>query len=160
MAPGDPHVRTVEERGRWPAPCLSMISQPVSVLTSSVVTYIARAVIETTHRGRFMVLAIVLAMAGAICSVDHVNVISDSSDHVHGALSGCVPDLCVTVTSKGSSWSGNFDNALLLWSLFVMLGRTPRVAAINPLARARLLGTNHFLRASDKLYQLHAVYLL
>ncbi|MEW6324222.1 MAG: hypothetical protein AB1515_02425 [Nitrospirota bacterium] len=100
----------------------------------------------------------VLAVAVTLCGIDHLGLQSDlMAGHAHGAAPECVPDLCVTATSNDTSWAGKT-------ALFWLLGLALTAGLITPLLvdpkNAWLIHAHHPPRASNKLYRLHAVFLL
>jgi hypothetical protein len=84
-----------------------------------------------------------------------------ASEHAHGASTGCIPDLCVTVTSKDPSLLlGSTAGFFLLLSALLVVGSNPRLSDMAPPYGVLLADSNHLPRASNKLYRLHAVYRL
>jgi hypothetical protein len=110
---------------------------------------------------RFLVLAVALSVSVAVCSVAHVGPMNGASEHAHGASSICVPDLCVTITSKDPSLLlGSTAGFFLLLSALLVVGSNPRLSDMAPPYGVLLADSNHLPRASNKLYRLHAVYRL
>jgi hypothetical protein len=107
-----------------------------------------------------MVVAVALSIAVTICSVDHVGAMHGASEHAHGAPAGCLPDVCITAIAQNPSLSGMPIGFVVALGVPLDAGLNPRLVDADSSTRALLLSTNHFPRASNKLYRLHAAYRL
>lgn len=114
-----------------------------------------------THQSRFTVLSVALSLAVALCSVDHVGPMGGAPDHhAQSASPGCIPDLCVTIASKDSSLGGDTVGSFVWLSALLLAGFAARLTVPDPHRMARLIPSNRPPGMPQKLYQLHAVYLL
>ncbi len=107
-----------------------------------------------------MVLAVVLSVAATSCYVDHVAPMNTAMDHSHAMSSGCIPDLCVTITSKDSSLVGNSVESVAWLSALLLAGLAAHLAAPDSRHGTRLAVATRLPGSPRKLYQLHAVYRL
>ncbi len=108
--------------------------------------------------GKFTVLAIVLCVAVVLCSIDHTGPTVGNSEHADAVSSGCLSDVCQTLTSKDSSFPGKTAGFILLLTFIL----TAEIASFS-MGQLRFLkpssnGRNQVSKAFNKLYRLHAAY--
>jgi hypothetical protein len=114
------------------------------------------------YQNKGILLVAVLCMTVVLCNLDHWVPSTDTAEHGHPTSPGCIPDVCVTLTSsKDMSSSGNAVGFLFL--LFGMVAArkcnirpSPGASAFRCLA----LSLDHPPKVCNKLYQLHAAYLI
>jgi hypothetical protein len=120
------------------------------------------AMLRERFQNKGVLLVAVVCMTLVLCNLDHWVPSTDTAEHGHTASPGCIPDVCVTLTSsKDSSSSGNIVGFLfLLFGMMVArkynIHSSPGVSAF----RCPALSLDHPPRAYNKLYQFHSVYLI
>lgn len=139
---------------------LTVFYRSVLALTRWPKRYIAIPMFRVRRNNKLMFSVMALCIAVAVCSIDHVSPMNGAADHAHTAAPGCIPNLCVTMVSQDAPLSGKTGAFFLLLSVLLISGFTPHLPDTHPHNRTLLVSANHFPRASNKLYRLHAVYLL
>ena len=105
-------------------------------------------------------ITIVLCIAIALCSLDHLGLMIGAAEHAHTASPGCISNLCVALTSQDISLSVKIAGLFLIFS-FVLLFRLdhPSLGDRSTIYDRFAMPDRH-PKTSHKLYQLHAAYLL
>ncbi len=115
-------------------------------------------------RDRFCLFTVILCFAVAFCAVDHmgpnIDPMSGSSGHPHAGFSACIPDLCVTLTTKEIAGLGEISGLLFLLSLVLVLKSNGQLYPQELSFQYPSTGNIYPFKTSNKLYQLHSAYLL
>ncbi len=115
-------------------------------------------------RDRFCLFTVILCFAVAFCAVDHmgpnIDPMSGSSGHPHAGFSACIPDLCVTLTTKEIAGSGEIASLLFLLSLVLIHRLGGQLYPQELSFQYPSTGNIYPFKISNKLYQLHSAYLL
>jgi hypothetical protein len=85
---------------------------------------------------------------------------SSSSGHPHAGFSACAPDLCVTLTTKEISGSGEKASLFFLLTLALILNFNGQLYTPELSFQYPYRGNIYSFKPAHKLYQLHSVYLL
>ena len=112
------------------------------------------------HNRKVVLLVIFLSVAVALCGLNHVGPMNGPGHHAHPVSAACASILCVTLTSQGSTLSGKTAVVSLHPVVLALSGFSPHFSEINPGRIVLLFNKDHLPGASNKLYRLHAVYLL
>ena len=104
-------------------------------------------------------LAVVMVFSAALCGFDHGGPVAGTAKHGEGNPTGCIVDHCVTLISKNFSSPANAAGLFWLFAVALGFGLSHRLGVV-PRGYSRLLKTKHPPHASNKLYQLHAAYLI
>jgi hypothetical protein len=112
------------------------------------------------YNHKLIFLGILLSVMVVLCGVDHVLPMNGAGHHAHPSSPTCNSNLCITKTSQGAPLSGKTAVVLLLLVVFGDFRFGPRLSDPDPNHRALLVNKDHLPGASNKLYRLHAAYLL
>jgi hypothetical protein len=107
-----------------------------------------------------MLLGILLCFAMALCGINHVGPMNGAAHHAHPAPPACASILCVTLTSQGAPLSGKTAVVLLLPIVLAISGIRAHLLEGGPRGRGPFIKPDRLPGASNKLYRLHAVFLL
>ncbi len=111
-------------------------------------------------KSRWLFLAVALSFAMVLCNIDHAGPMAGKAGHVHESYSGCVIEQCVTLTSSDFLFPSSAAGMFLLLAAALGFGFYPHLPGAETRGRSHFIDTNHLPRASNKLYQLYASYLL
>lgn len=111
-------------------------------------------------KSRWLFLAVALSFAVVLCNLDHVGPMVGMAEHGHESSSGCIIDQCVTLTSNNFSVPVSAAGVFLLLAAALGFGLYHRLPGTETRGRSHLIDSNHLPRDSNKLYQIHASYLL
>lgn len=111
-------------------------------------------------QNKLFFITIILCIAVALCSFDHASLMAGTAEHAHAASPGCLSNLCVALTSQDDLLSVKISGLFLLLSFMLLSRLDDPLLGDGPSIHYRFARLNHLPKASHKLYQLHAAYLL
>ncbi|MBI3994559.1 MAG: hypothetical protein HY349_01150 [Nitrospirae bacterium] len=111
-------------------------------------------------KSRWLFLAVALSFAVVLCNLDHDSPTAGMNEHGHENFSGCVIDDCVALTSEDFLFPASAAGVFLLLAAALGFGLHHRLPGTETRRRSHFISANRIPRASNKLYQLHASYLL
>lgn len=113
-----------------------------------------------TPTGKFALVARAMCLIVVLCSLDHFGQMGEGAEHGHGVSVSCTPDHCLTVTSKDVSSSSKATAFLSGLSLTGIPGSVFSSPGIHPALHYLSVRAGYLPHTSNKLYQLHAAYLI
>ena len=119
---------------------------------------------EKFHPKAFiLVLALSIALIFCnvlLCSISFPEAMSGHVEHTHMALVGCALDSYGIATSMEVSWFGKIVGFILLLSLLLGAGISGFSPGESTSLGYLLIHGNHRSNSTNKLYKLHATYLI
>lgn len=115
--------------------------------------------LENFKSNKSLILATAVFVALAFCGIDNLGPVGMATGHADAPESSCLADSCLTLTSKDASSPARTAGFILLLFLGLTAGFSGHFLQA-PSLRLLFAKDGPPPKVSNKLYQLHAAYLL